>query len=688
MSIARLQLAALLALATATGCATTAAEDRPDGPVVEKLDIQGTNKISDGDIKKKILTTERTWWHFWEEPPRYEPNAWQADLHRIQRYYQAQGYYDAQVVDDDVKPVGDDKVDLSVKVTEGEPTRVGDIQVTGLDALPAQHKQTALEDFPLKKGDLFLEESWSGVKQQVRSRLNELGYAQADVKGDVFVDVGKHLATVHLDVDPGLRFKFGNIFVAQDPNPKVRAARIIEQAQGAIRKGDWYSESALGEAQSRVFQMGVFGAVKVNRGAPDPATATVPVVVDVREAPFHTVKAGGGVGLDQTRNEARLLAEYTDRNFFGGLRRFTVRGKAGIAFLPSVYTYVTNRDAAQVPAPFGEATAEFEQPRFLFRDLSAQAILQFERGVEPAYRYLGGRTKLGVIWQPHPAFSIFPSYNAEMYFFDEGTASLTGRSPALAYGCPNKPCVLSYLEETAQWDRRNDKQDPHRGYYLALSLQEGGGILQGSFNYFRIQPDARYYVSVGSEDQLTIATRFRVGTLIPAGNATSPIVARFFSGGPGMRGFGNRRLSPLQVTVTPTSSGDEIATVPVGGNGLVEGSLELRYSVTRDLVLAIFYDVGAVTPKSLSIDAGYFSRNLLHAVGIGFRYRTLVGPIRFDIARRLNIGQPLTVYQPADRVVAVPASSGCFGLGETHDATIAGAPESPCAFHISIGEAF
>ena len=113
-----------------------------------------------------------------------------------------------------------------------------------------------------------------------------------------------------LQVKPGPRYRFGNIFVATDANPQVAPAAHHRAGAGrGSRKGDWYSETALAEAQARVFRMGVFGAVKVNRGAPDREAGTVPVVVDVREAPFRSMRLGGGVGLDSARQEGRVLGE-------------------------------------------------------------------------------------------------------------------------------------------------------------------------------------------------------------------------------------------------------------------------------------------------------------------------------------------------------------------------------------------
>lgn len=688
----RLSLLALLPLAFACACA--AAKPQPDALEVKDLKIEGTDQVSEKDIKSKILTTDTPWWEplwpFDKGPSYFDPNAWQADLRRIERYYQARGYYQAQVVSDQVKPEGKEKVELVAQVREGPPTKIDDVQVTGMEQLPKEHQHRATLDLPLKKGDIFEEQHWEGVKELIQGRLRELGYAEAEVGGEVKVDVATHLATVEIEVQPGQRYKFGNIFVATDASPQVPPKRIIEQAQGAVNKGEWYSESALAEAQARVFAMGVFGAVKVNRGAPDKEAATVPVVVDVREAPLRSVRLGAGLGVDAARQEGRVLGEWTNRNIFGGLRRLTVKGRLGYAFIPSLYSSTTH-------GLIFNLTTEFEQPRFLFRDLRLQSSLSAEKGLEQAYGYIGGRLRTGVIWQPHPDLSIFPAYNLEVYQLN-GQVGASDRQqgvPLITLGCSNtsgnpaastEPCTirLSYLDTTVTWDRRDDKNEPRAGYYAALSVQGGGGPLFGDFSYVRLLPDVRYYQSFGLDKQLTLAGKVRVGTLIPflnkeTGLKQSSIVNRFFAGGgSSMRGFNYQRLSP-QAPLDPTDP--TAGTVPVGGNSLFESSLEARYHVTQNLVVAGFWDTGLVGQDSL--DAGSFD-GLYHALGLGLRYITVVGPIRVDIARRLNIGPPLPVEGAG---YTYPSSGTCFGLGGKKT-TYAGAPDGLCTFQLSIGEAF
>lgn len=183
-----------------------------------------------------------------------------------------------------------------------------------------------------------------------------------------------------------------------------------------------------------------------------------------------------------------------------------------------------------------------------------------------------------------------------------------------------------------------------------------------------------------------------MGDLLPtSGNAQdSAVVTRFYGGGSqSMRGFNDRRLSPLLESQLPPSPGNlnpPVVTLPIGGNGLIDGSLEVRYALTSNLILAAFYDVGQVSMGRL--DPGDFAQ-LLMAVGFGLRYRTPVGPIRVDFARRLQVGRPPQLFLvDSGKIVPKPGykvDDSCFGLGGTGGSEVT---DNLCVLHISIGEAF
>lgn len=671
----RILRAALVLLAA--GCATA---ERKDAPQVHSVRIEGARKVDGDDVKQRLLTTENSWVPF-SRKQYFDEDAWKTDLRRIEKFYRAQGYYQARVTGAEVRPRGAKEVDVVATVEEGEPTRIGSLELRGLDDLGKRQREPLLDRMELKVGQVFLSERWEGLKERLLRSLHEAGFAAADVQGEVKVGLDTRRADVAVDVDHGPVYRFGELSVKERASSRVPAWRVTEQAAAEAIPGERYSLEAQRAAETRVFRMGVFGAVKIRPGEPDPGTLTVPLEIDAQESRFHSVGFGGGLAVDQTRQEARATASYVDRDFRRRLQKLTLSATAGYAWIPTFYA--SSGSGAQ-SGVVGSLGAELETPRFFLRDLKSDTKLTLQRGIDPAYRYYGAIARAALVFAPSNHLTFTPSYNVEYYRLEAGSAQLGGSAPALLFGCPAN-CVLSYAEELVEWDMRDDRQEPRGGYYLSLSLQEGGTILGGSFDYFRIIPEARGYVSFLEDERLTFAIRAKAGTLLPfrGSDAESPIVSRFFSGGNSMRGFNGRRLAP-QVIVPRPGSTTEGYTVPVGGNGLFEASLEVRYALTRSLVLAAFVDTGFVTRERL--DLARVRDDLLVAVGGGPRYRTPLGPIRLDFGFRPNIGPPLQVSPVAGTSVTAPTRSSCFGLGKGGPG--AGAPEGPCVIHISIGEAF
>jgi translocation and assembly module TamA len=693
----------LLLLAAALGCAT---QQRIDAPVVHSLTIEGNHRLSSKTIKQKILTSATGWLPF-ASKKYFDPLVWEADQRRIERLYEASGDYHAKVVRAEVNARSKNRVDLVLHIDEDRPVLIERVHLTGLEGLPAAERDRVLEDLPVVVGHPFTEGGWQAAKAHILTTLRDQGYAEAEVNGQANVDVARYQAALELQVGPGPKYRFGAITVNTAPGARIDAALVREQVALAL-EGKVFSDELLDEAQRRVFGMGVFSMVRVRVGKPDRAAALIPVIASVREGPFHTLRAGGGVGIDQIRNEARLLGEWTDRDFLGGMRKLNAQVVVGWAFIPNAYAVARNDLANGARnGPIYRAQLDFEQPRLFARpSLKYKSQLQSERTLEQAYDAIGGRASNGVSWQPTSALTIFPAYQLQAYHLNGPRTASVATAP-LALGCKTDPCniLLSYLEEIVTWDRRDNPLEPHEGHYLTLSLQQGGGPLQGDFNYVRVVPEARGYLTFGEPDDrwLTLAARLEVGTLLPtSGNPDdSAVVTRFMSGGAmSMRGYGLHRLSPLLLAPSPESSGNgPLLTLPIGGNGVIDGNLEARTNVTTNLAVALFGDFGTVTRGGLSADA---LPALQYAVGFGLRYLTPVGPIRVDLAYRLPFGRPPPLFdvdgreitylrtmdggtQPG-RETGANVNPGCFGIGSRTGATWV--TDGACVFHISIGEAF
>src|SRR4051812_4365132 len=299
MGLSRSAPILVMSVASLWGCAS---QQKKDTPVVKDVHISGNDQISSGDIEKKILTTETGWWPF-ARKQYFDPVSWQADLRRIERLYVANGFYQAEVVKDEVRHDSPDSVALEVEVREGEPTHVGKRDIEGMEALPAAERDAVLKKLPLAPGAVFREEDWAATKRLLADRLRNRGYAKAAAQGRALVDVKTQLADLTLTVVPGRRYFFGAIEVDTVPDARVPAHVVWEQVRLAIDEGAPFSDSLLEEAQRRVFGLGVFATIKVVAGEADDASGRIPVRVVVREGSFRTLRLGVGARVDAIRNE-------------------------------------------------------------------------------------------------------------------------------------------------------------------------------------------------------------------------------------------------------------------------------------------------------------------------------------------------------------------------------------------------
>jgi len=123
-----------------------------------------------------------------------------------------------------------------------------------------------------------------------------------------------------------------------------------------------------------------------------------------------------------------------------------------------------------------------------------------------------------------------------------------------------------------------------------------------------------------------------------------------------------------------------------GGTATWQASLEVRIPITVDIGIVAFADAGDVIAPATPSDEGFvgfrFDRPQL-SFGLGLRYRTIIGPIRFDVALRPD---ELQDFSP-DR--NLPPSCSTFSANNCRPRnTLFGVDGLPGAFHLTIGESF
>ncbi|UEA16299.1 autotransporter assembly complex protein TamA [Pasteurella canis] len=112
-----------------------------------------------------------------------------------------------------------------------------------------------------------------------------------------------------------------------------------------------------------------------------------------------------------------------------------------------------------------------------------------------------------------------------------------------------------------------------------------------------------------------VVTRLELGWLHTKNIERIPPALRFFAGGDrSVRGYGYKKIAPKNAN-----------NKLVGGSRLLTGSLEYQYQVYPDWWLATFADTGLAANM-------FTAKELRYGAGMGVRWASPVGAIKFDIA--------------------------------------------------------
>lgn len=615
--------------------ATAARAQPPEEPRVGKVSIEGNRSLSARRILGGLATRPSDRLLFFGEVRTLDLGQVAEDERRIEAFYRSEGFFSARA-SHRVLPMSGGRVHVQFLVEEGPPAILGSVLIEGMDDLPPDVRRRVLSGNPVREGERWTEEAHLAFKEQLQTRLEEEGYAEASVEARVEVDRERAEVFALYRVFPGERYRFGDVHVVG--NLMVPDHRILAAVEPIFEKGDRYSPRRLREAEAEVFDLGVFSTAVVRKGEPDPETGTVPVLVTVQEADFLRFRLGVGAGIEQSYQQLRLVADFAHLDLFRGLQRLEFNNELAYRFI------------------FGGAEAEsgiaavsslrLTQPAVIGNRIDLAAGLTYERQLTLSFVSQSIRGSLGLPIRFRRWLYLVPSYQIQRYFDVRTFTSpvATGR-PLPPVNCPGG-CTFSYLEQRLVVDRRSDPLEPRTGFFAALGLQEGGIVLGGDFDWVRIVPEFRTYLPLGTD--WVLALRLEAGILQPLQSVEkceaeaptpydvqtrcSPIVVRFFGGGAaGFRGVGATRLSPLQAVVVGRGDDRETVFVPLGGNSSLLATAEFRWYLTRTLGMVLFADVGNVAAGPTE---AFRARDVHLAVGTGLRLRTPVGPIRLDLSYR------------------------------------------------------
>ncbi|MDB4975972.1 MAG: hypothetical protein JWN48_4313 [Myxococcaceae bacterium] len=635
------------------------------------------------DKKRASLRLFATAWTNW---PAYDEAIFKLDLERLERWYQARGFYGVRVLDVKFKPeqarVADTcegpkcKVEIEVDIDEGEPVLIRKL-IINVAGQPTPEMRLMIDKALLfKKGDRFDEADYDRARDALAKVLREKGYARAKTTGEVVINRGLLVADIIFNVETGPLCHFGDVRVETKGDDTVPKAPILEST--LLRKGQLYTDSAIEDAQRSVYALGAFSAVTV-RGEVDETTGSeIPVVIEVepRRKSLYLVGAGILSGVAQSGQTAQenisipqwdvhLLASYENRNFFGGLRRFRIEERPRLLFLapfpgvPGNSPRFGNTITARFTQPgvgdprtnlFVEAHWDNgPDPFLLFFRNDVGAAVGLERGFfkqRLSVRIALHQDIMQVSRRQPITESIQKTLNnrfekqlAEPRKTNPNASITLNDQQTIFYDVPSS-YRLPFAEQKVTLDLRDDAANPTKGFFFTMTAHEAVKLENLGWNYLRVTPDARGYVPMGLG--IVLAARFALGWLeVLKASKDLDYQAKILGaqayrlrggGANSNRGFAAGRL------------GDGLT----GGTHRWEGSLELRVPLTKSLFIVGFGDMGDVNagfdvvrtypdvknPTIVRRYSGFRFDHLNTAVGGGLRYHTPIGPVRLDVAGR------------------------------------------------------
>jgi len=577
------------------------------------------------------------------------------DIDAIKYLYLANGFLDARVESElrDNYEGKQNEMEVLIKIDEGAQTRVKGLTVDGISEADAKELQPRLSITP---GQPFSEVSIGSDRDAVTYYYYNRGYPNVEFESESTPAPGEpDRMDVVYKITPGQR-----VFVDRVITTGLKYTRpYVVNKQMRIADGDPLSQTRMVDSQRRLYNLGLFNEVDMAVQNPEGQEPSKDVLFNIQEAKRWTFRYGGGLefatgNLPSTSNpqgktgvSPNVVLELTRLNVGGRDQTFTLRGRFG---------NLTRRGVASYDAP---RLFHRENWRIIFSalydntaDVNTFASERLEGSIsaeERVNRYL--------------TFAYGLSF--QRVAVDKNSLVIDPVLIALY----SKPVFIAMPTITMVRDRRDNAINPTKGSYTAVNGGLATSALGSETNFGRVLIDNSTYYKF--KKNWVLARRTQIGIekpygtndfldleslhpgAVPAEATQIPLPELFFAGGSNsLRSFSINQAGPRD-----TETG-----FAIGGQGLFVNSIEIRTPpvplpyIGNNLGFVFFHDMGNVFDSANHIISGMlrfhqpsianctpqgsntpcnFSYDA-QGIGTGIRYKTPVGPVRFDVGYALN----------------------------------------------------
>lgn len=600
---------------------------------VDRIYFQGNYALKSAELMSQV-SVKRS--HVWTHGS-LSAKLLRQSAQNIEALYRDHGYEEVKVTPRAIDR--EPKVDVAFEIQEGPQTLVEDVRVDGNQHVPYE-QLTAPKGFQLSAGVPFSTRKMADDRNRISANYLNRGYLNVEVRTSVQKTSDPRRVNVTYAITENQLVRVGQVDYLGEKRTKlpllVRTTQIHPETP--MRRADMLT------AESRLYDLNIFDWASIGPRKPITNQTEEMALVKMHEAkrneitygfgfeishrggniPTGTVALPGGgatIGLNG-KQIAPSQATYASPR---GLIEFTRRNMRGLAETASTSLLLSRLDQ--------KFLATYLQPHFFKSQWHSLTSFSLERTSEnPLFTAALGDASFQV------ERVISPKSNTRVQFrYDFNRTDLSHiLVPSLVL--PNDRRVnLSTVSGTLIRDTRDEPLDAHHGSFATIDFGVTPTALGSSADFTKLFMQYAFYKPVHST---IFANSIRLGLTSPFANSFVPTSQLFFSGGgTSLRSFpideaGPQRLVPF-CNVLQGTKGCVNVTVPVGGRQLFIFNSEIRFPlhVTKALGGVVFYDGGNVYR---AINFPSFINNYTNTIGVGLRYATPIGPIRFDIGRNLN----------------------------------------------------
>jgi outer membrane protein insertion porin family len=585
---------------------------------VARVQVQGSSHFSEDALVGAMKTRPEGFW--WFRSGEFDDEKLRSDLQeRLPKLYGDRGFVDFQVLDDTL--IVDDttgKATLVVRVSEGEPYRVGTFEIVGNRRFSSDELQQ-LYPFSGESRSGFLglggtqhgpvyfdQERWNAATQNLQTLYYNNGYIYVNVQPQVIRRTGpdgKPVVDLRWAINEGQPAIVNKIEISGND---VTHERVIRDAI-VLLPGDVFRQDALIRSYQNISNLGFF---QQPLPFPDTRPANDQGDVDVifRVTEKHTGNINFGASVGQGTGVGGFLG-LDEPNLFGQGKKGHFQWQFGqnISDFQVSYTDPAIRET-RISGTFDVHNTRL---RYTIADLGT--LKREGASVQFGFPLFGDRyTRL------------FVSYGIDDQTFTGATTGLASLS------CNN--CIRSTFGVSLLRDTRIDLPFPTAGTMHSIGISQSGGPLGGSGNFQRLDLEGRWYAPLGQAGSAMSPIRFVMGLSSRSGFVfgPSPFFDQLFTMGGVQYGIPLRGYDEFSITphgYDPSAVNGQ-ATAGSFGKAYLAMTGEIGARLSQMFYVNAFVDAGNVWANAGEFDP----TRLFRGAGLGVSIISPLGPIGIDWA--------------------------------------------------------